>query len=317
MATTGWGAANPDYWAAAHQSMFNVPGTQSLQAQNNYLKGLQGQMQQAQGFQTGAGGAGAVDPMAANRQRITDLTEGRATALENDPRTNAALDYLQGVMSGKNAPYSDTVKNALMAQQGKTSASAEAAQMQTLRDFMGANGGSMYDPGYAAAAREAQSARQGQNLDAQGRINSQADIANFNASMQGANQLAAIRANQNAQINSMGLAGASYRAQDFQERPASGAVSGVPTGIPQQSLGGGLAWNPAQWSQPTAAPAPRPATTQTSPQMPSPTAGYYQNGVPIVQPGGTTPHVTTPWYQQPKPIGTPYAQPINPSQYGY
>ena len=147
------------------------------------------------------------------QQRIRQLTEGRAADLAKDPYQKSVMDFLQGQVSGTNVPYTDTVKNSILAQQGKGNADAEAAQMATLRDSLGASGGSIYDPGYQAAQRQAMSQRQGANLDAQGTLNAQAGLANFQAQNQGANQLSAARNAQNAQINQMNLAGADYRAK--------------------------------------------------------------------------------------------------------
>src|SRR5882757_4111226 len=141
------------------------------------------------------------------QQRIRQLTEGRAADLATDPYQKSVMDFLQGQVSGTNVPYTDTVKNSILAQQGKGNADAEAAQMATLRDSLGASGGSIYDPGYQAAQRQAMSQRQGANLDAQGTLNAQAGLANFQAQNQGANQLSAARNAQNAQINQMNLAG--------------------------------------------------------------------------------------------------------------
>lgn len=226
----------------------------------------------------GAAGAGAFDP-ATSRQKIADLTEGRAQQLQNDPYTMAALDFLKGVTGGQNVPYTDTVKNSILAQQGKGFASAEAAQMDALRSAMAANGGSTSDPSFQAAQRQAMSTRQGQNLDAMGQLNIQAGLQNFNAQSQGANQLAAARGAQNAQVNQMDLAGAGYRAQDAAPTnyrpPQQTTVYNLPAPWFQQQQQQTQTQRPAtpvlsaqqsstQWPAQTNLPAPRPAPTTPS-----------------------------------------------------
>jgi hypothetical protein len=180
----------------------------------------------------GSGGAGGqpgeLDPeMQAARKRMEQATYGRAQTLQNDPYNKAALDYMKGTVSGQNVPFSNTVKNSMMAQHGAGSAAAEAAQMETLRQSLGASGGSIYDPGYQAAQRQAMSQRQGSNLDAAGQLEAKAGIANQQASAQAANSMAAARNAQNAQVNQMGMAGANLDAQRTAAVP-QGGVPGMP-----------------------------------------------------------------------------------------
>ena len=186
-----------------------------------------------------SGPTGPLDPEAAlAKKKIFGATEGRAQELKNDPYQKSVMEFLQGQVSGKNVPYSDTVKNSILAQQGRGSADAEAAQMQSLRDSLGATGGSIYDPGYQAAQRQAMSQRQGANLDAQGQLNATAGLENFKAQSQGANQLSAARNAQNAQVNQMNLAGADYRAQTQVAKPAAGPVQPRRINDPLAHLGG-------------------------------------------------------------------------------
>lgn len=181
-------------------------------------------------------GKQAIDPeVALAKKNMYAATEGRAAELKNDPYQKSVMDFLQGQVSGANVPYTDTVKNSILAQQGRGAADAEAAQMQSLRESLGASGGSIYDPGYQAAQRQAMSQRQGANLDAQGVLDAQAGLANFQAQSQGANQLSAARNAQNAQINQMNLAGADLRSRTTAAVPADpAATAGVvrrPPGI--------------------------------------------------------------------------------------
>lgn len=169
---------------------------------------------------TGSAATDQLDPSVALAQKkIYGATEGRAQQVQNDPYQKSAMDYLQGVVGGANVPYSDQVKDSILAQQGQASAGAEAAQMDALRQSLGASGGSIYDPGYQAAQRQAMSQRQGQNLDAMGQLNATAGLANQQAQQQGATQLAAARGAQNAQVNQLGVQGANFRAQTVAETP--------------------------------------------------------------------------------------------------
>lgn len=205
-------------------------------------------MQRLQGLVGGAGGGGAAgtgDPMADSLNRIRALTEGRSTELANDPYQKSVMDFLQGVTNGQNVPYTNEVQSAMLAQQGRGTADAEAAQMAALREGMAASGGSIYDPAYQSAAREAMSQRQGRNLDAAGQMASRAGLANFDARMSGAGQLAAARGAQNAQINQMNLAGAGYRARESRETPGGAGFNSQPYVNPF----GDRTRTPVQWPQ--------------------------------------------------------------------
>ncbi len=170
----------------------------------------------AQSIVSSPSGPDMTDPSVIEAQKkIYAATEGRAQQLQNDPYQTSVMQYLQGVVGGHNVPFSDEVKNSILAQQGRGTADAEGAQMQALRESLGASGGSIYDPGYQSAQREAMSQRQGANLDAMGQLNAKAGLANQQAQMQGAQQLSTARNAQNAQVNQMQLAGAGYRAQTF------------------------------------------------------------------------------------------------------
>ncbi len=139
----------------------------------------------------------------ANRNQILANTEGRANELRSDPRAGAALDFLQGVVGGKNLPFGQEMQANYLTNAANTAGAQEAAQTQALREQMANNGGSMTDPSAMAALRELHSRRGGQIAQAQNQIGMQAGQANFGAQMQGANSLAAVNNSQNAQINQM------------------------------------------------------------------------------------------------------------------
>jgi hypothetical protein len=216
----------------------------------------------------------AVDPaqQLADDQfkKVMQLTQGRANELRHDPVQQQVMHYLKGVLGGKNMPYTDNTMNALKAQFGKGSASAEAAQMQTLRDSVGATGGSIYDPSYQAASREAQSQRQGANLDYAGHLNAQAGLANFQAQQNAAGMQGSLRNAQNAQINGLSQAAAGMQAGRFFEQPTA-APSAPTTLMPQYGGGGqmGMAGQAGAAGQTSAKPpastlAPSVAPTQTA-----------------------------------------------------
>ncbi len=150
-------------------------------------------------------------------KKIQDLVGGRANEIRNDPVQTGVMNYLQGVMGGQNVPYTDTVLNSLQAQNGRGTATAEGAQMQQLREALGASGGSIYDPSYQAASREQESQRQGRNLDYAGQLNAQAGLANQQAQQNASAQLGALRSNQNSQITGLDQALAGYQAGRFQD----------------------------------------------------------------------------------------------------
>ncbi len=173
------------------------------------------------------------DPIKQAQGDIRDATFGQQQRNNSDPYQAASMDYLKGVVGGSNVPYTDSVKNSILAQHGSGAATAEAAQMESLRQSLGASGGSIYDPAYQNASREAMSQRQGSNLDAAGQLEATAGLANQQAQQQGAMQLAAARGAQTAQSNQLGLAGADHAARVFNDVPSAGAP-GAPGAVPGQ-----------------------------------------------------------------------------------
>ncbi len=204
------------------------------------------------------------------------------------------MNYLKGVLGGKNMPYSDTVLNSLQAQQGRGSAAAEAAQMQTLRDSLGAQGGSIYDPSYGAAQREAQSQRQGRNLDYAGQLNAQAGVENFNARQNAGGMLGQLRGQQNAQINGLTQSAAGFQAGRFYETPST-----TPQTLMPQYGGGGQMGQAGQTGAAGAAPkaASAQAVAPTPQAAPMPAAQAQPTQQPQQQMPGMLPHpdMTSGW----------------------
>ncbi len=169
-------------------------------------------------------------------EHVRRLTEGRAKELQNDPVQAQIKDYLGGVINGQNAPFSESVVNALQGQQAHGSATAQGVQMESLRQALAASGGSPYDPSFQAAQRESDAMRQGQNMDYAGQLRAQAGLENFNASSNAAKSLAGINQGQNSQINQLDLAGAGYRNARFTEQATPGVL--MPQYNPSMPQGG-------------------------------------------------------------------------------
>lgn len=98
-------------------------------------------------------------------------------------------DFLRGVVSGQNLPYSPFAQNQMMGQQTDMTAAAEAANLQALNEGAAAGGASANDPSLSNARRGLQSERQNQNLQAQRAISAQANQQNFAAQMDAARAL--------------------------------------------------------------------------------------------------------------------------------
>src|SRR5689334_25251523 len=79
-------------------------------------------------------------------EHVKRLTEGRAQQLQHDPVQAKIAKYLKGVINGQNTPFSESVVNALQGQQAHGAATAQQAQMEALRQGLGASGGAIYDP---------------------------------------------------------------------------------------------------------------------------------------------------------------------------
>ncbi len=234
--------------------------------------GRSGMQAQAQALQQAMKNAGPSPEgeMAANRQRITDLTEGRADELRNDPRMNQAMDFFGSVLNGSKVPFSEETQRAQLNQRANGTAAANASQLRALEEAIVARGGSLQDPSFLAQKQEMMANRQGQNLDALGQMLSQAGIANYNAQASGANSLAGIRSGQNNQINQMGLAGAGYRAQDFRDVPTTSTTTFFNQNqqpVPQIQQ---PQYNPQAYVAPPPPVATRPAPTPTAAPVAAP-----------------------------------------------
>ncbi len=166
--------------------------------------------------------------------------------------------------------------------------------------------------------------RQGQNLDALGKMLAQAGIANFNAQAQGANSLAGIRSGQNNQINQMNLAGAGYRAQDFRDVPTGGLSGMGGSTFTTSILGGGGSQAPA--FNPTGAFSPQAPASAGGGLAGGPGRTGYTTPTPMGPSGGQT--LSTPSWAlppvapaapaaapKPQSFGSPLYRPLGPGQF--
>lgn len=244
-----WQQSQPGYYGGGSTS--TAPAGSYNQTTANTAAGTPGYSDPTNGLT----GQARVD---ASRGQVFANTEGRGQATLSDPYTQAALDRFKGVASGTTQPYDETTKNAMLTAASNQSAAAQSSQAQSLQQQMAMNGGSMSDPSSQAALRELEANTQGSNQNSLNGINQTANLANFDAANQGAQQLASIRSNQNAQANQMYLAGAGYRAQDY-------ATSESPGGrIP---MGNGMVGN--QGYTPQQMPALTPYSPQPAGQAPA------------------------------------------------
>jgi hypothetical protein len=258
------------------------------------------------------------------RAKIRALTEGRAGELANDPRMNQAMDFFGQVLGGSKLPFSEETQRAQLNQQANGTAAANAAQLRALEEAIVARGGSLQDPSFLAQKQEMMSNRQGQNLDALGRMLSQAGIANYNAQAQGANALAGIRSGQNNQINQMNLAGAGYEHGFRSDRDEGDFNGGGSSTFTTSILGGGRgsvapAFNPTAYlnggtssggglaggtgrTAPASAPAPAGAAGAPAPTTPmSPTWMRYQSPI-------------SDQFAKPQTFGSKFIRPVDPGQ---
>ncbi len=301
---------------------FDNSNQQSLQAQLDQLtaqadtngrsgygfdKGLQDRIDAARARLNGAAmsanaGNKPVDEVAAAKQKILDYTAGRGDAVMNDAMTNAALQRLDAVSSGKDAPFTQAVQNQQLAQQAGMNATAAGDQGEQLRMQAAGVGGSLADPSYQARLRQINAQRQSSNANAQGQISTNAQLQNFGARQTGTNALLGGRMGQLGMANSQYNQAAGYLNQTSSD---SGHVSGVQMPATAYNFSGGqpLALPPTppiqyQQAHPQAQqPAAQPAGTQE-------TAGQYTNNLlsqlipSILQTHGGTP-VQAPYSNSP------------------
>lgn len=114
-------------------------------------------------------------------------TSGSSTT--SGPTANAGADFLGGVVSGKQLPFSPEWQAGQLSQQSDMSAAAEGAQNAQLAGRAAMGGASAFDPSFAAAQAGNMARRQTANQTAKRNIGQQAQTGNFAAQMDAANAL--------------------------------------------------------------------------------------------------------------------------------
>lgn len=235
-----------------------------FQAEQMRLSNLGSGFRRAEAAQTLEDNQGQFE---ADRQANYDRTQGilgnRANAVANDPFTRAALERLASDTAGNDAPYSPEVRANLLARQGDMAAASEGVQRENLTNQMAQSGGSISDPSAQAALRELQARRQQQVAAAAGQIDSQANVANFDARQRSAGNLANVQMGVNSQLNQLANAqagvseGFGVGSHDNLSKPSGGGS----TTITQGNIGGPRppAQTPAPALPPAQAQQPRPS----------------------------------------------------------
>lgn len=251
------------------------------------IDALRNRYNQAQMATNAAAGDPEGDRLAKSRQKALDLTEGRGDAVMNDAMTNAALQRLQGVMNGKDVPYTDQVVNQQLAQRAGATAEGAGSQAELLRRQAAGMGGSMADPSFQAKLREINQNRVAQNLTSQGQLQSQATLQNFGARENATNSLLSGRMGQMGMANSMYTQGANIYANDYSTGQHQSAVQMPQMNYsfgqqPQVQAGGQVGAPPIQYQQER--PQQQPAAAPVQPNMYQGTVLHTNNGG-YIQPG--------------------------------
>lgn len=117
------------------------------------------------------------DRIGAARNEAYDLTRGRVGELRNDPVDQEILAALRARATGQDVPYNETVINALFGQQAEMNAQSQRNELDRIR----AAGGSVTDPSYQAQLRAAQARSDANMQRARMGVDTQANLANYDA----------------------------------------------------------------------------------------------------------------------------------------
>lgn len=113
-----------------------------------------------------------------------------STMAPRDPATQAAMDYLQGVMGGQNEPMGQATQDNMYSEASDQNAASEAANVNRGREDAVAGGASASDPTLQAYQRQEQARRQTSNSTARRGIETTAALKNFEARSGAASELA-------------------------------------------------------------------------------------------------------------------------------
>lgn len=254
--TAGWGA--------------NDPRGSNLQGLLNNQNRAQMLSQQINQMQTASGQSQSSDPVQKAKDEMYGLVRGAVNRV--NPIDQMVLQALQE-RSGKDAgPYDQATRNALMTQAADTAG-------QVALNAKGRINGSANDPSVMAANNEADARRLQAIQQAQLGINTQANVANYDARGQALGQLGGY----NQQVQGNQISNERYLSgllqQESQYRPDNQVSQGIPTfqqysqaAMPQPVQPAYQGYQPAQQT------APRPPQPVTQPaRTVSPTAVNYQN----------------------------------------
>jgi hypothetical protein len=169
---------------------YNKYNEQAISSNNNLARAVQASNAAASG---GSGGMSDIDAKAeANKREAYDLARGGVTRVTEDPVDKMIRDQLASVVSGKNVPFNDEVRNAMFSEQADMGAAANSNRAEKILAQATERGLSPNDPAVQAALRNSLTQQQ---LGAQGArqdIAKVANLANFNASQTGTRDLAGI-----------------------------------------------------------------------------------------------------------------------------
>jgi len=168
----------------------------------------------------GGGGAGSGGGLDVNdsRQQILDATMGYRDQILNDPSQQLALDRMREVLGGEATPFNDEVRNALLSTAADQSANSSANQQASILQNAARQGLSPSDPAVQAQLRAVSGQQAIAGQQASQSLNSQANLANFNARQRAAAQLAQMRLAQMNLGGQFGLAGANFLQNDVQRQ---------------------------------------------------------------------------------------------------
>lgn len=130
------------------------------------------------------------------REAAGSSTASSGGGYASDPNSQAAIAYLNKVLSGENLPYDAATQGNMLSQAADMNAAAEQAQGKQMRAQAMAGGASAYDPSMAANQRMLMANRQAGNAQAARDIAQKANVANRGYQMQAAGTLADIGLNQ-------------------------------------------------------------------------------------------------------------------------
>jgi hypothetical protein len=242
------------------------------------------------------------------RDQTFGLATGRLNDLKGDPVDKLVMQELKNRISGKTNPYDATTKNAMLTQQAQMAAQVENNQLAQLS----AHGGSVTDPSYQSALREAEAGRQASAQQANLDINSKANLANYDAKTNAVAGLGGFNQQRNAAITGQSNYLSGLYSQVY-------ATHETPPSQPAASQAGPTWQEWAQYLSGQGGKATTPAPTAAAPTAAAPTAAAVNPYTgPLAPNTGTAqpaqpahPGTSIQWSGIPYPSNSYSQQPIN------